>query len=135
MLRKGMRMREKIIRFSKRCINKNDKEKLRVIQKTQKQATHSIKISRDFEQRMLKEAKRSLRQGTLSFFVAKRLQNIVEQINRCVTYVADYYKIKYEDRSALKKRMWRLKTLKKQNTLSNHSNQKSESSKKRAKYK
>ena len=86
------------------------------------------------EKSLLVEAKRSAKQQTLKYFLAKRLQSMISQINRATIQMHDSFKINYESNTDVKKRISRLKTMKRlasQGTSIRKSNQ---SQKKKAKF-
>ena len=64
------------------------------------------------ERSLLVEAKRSAKQQTLKYFLAKRLESMLSQINRATLQMHDSFKINYENDKDVKKRINRLKTMK-----------------------
>ena len=86
-------------------------EKFDCIKKEHKMALIDKRLSLEFEEKCIKEAKKSLKHGTLNFFIAKRLDKIVERIDRTERRIIEAQNLMHENDFEIQKRLLRLRTI------------------------
>ena len=63
-----------------------------------------------FERTKIKQAKTALKTKQLNLYIARRLRDIIKQINKSEDNLIDYYQIRYNTSKELDRRLWRLDT-------------------------
>ena len=111
MIRKGWNARFKMLRFMRKIQPRKKSARYYALGKTLKLAKQAYKFFEMLERSLLIEAKKSAKQQTLKYFLAKRLQSMLSQINRATIQMHDTFKINYENDTDTRKRINRLKTM------------------------
>lgn len=111
-IRRNMRLARRGLKIQQLIIPNTAKRRYFAVNKTIKQVRRKRKFAMEFERRLIIQSRQALRHHNLSMFIARHIDDIVEQIQKSQQLIVEYYDMRCESDRKLTNRIWRLETYK-----------------------